>query len=180
MRTGEQTSRHLLLAVITTVFTTVLGLMTLALAWELWMLPLMAAGCLSVWFLHITKFGTDAFYEHLCAGSLLLEFFFFSVHRSSLFDIPAVACVLLLALFMLNKKPLIRVLEAVYVLALLYHALVLRTISPQTGFQDWLRLGLGAAVTFGGAALACYWIRQRSIQHSWYDRVFRELETAGK
>ena len=104
MRAEEQTSRHLLLAVITTVFSGMLGLVSMILSWELWMLPLMTAGCFSVWFLHIAKLGSDTLYENLCTGLLLVEFFFFSVHDSSLFDIPAVACILILALFMMNKK----------------------------------------------------------------------------
>ena len=68
MRAGEQTSRHLLLAVITTVFSGMLGLVTVAMAWELWMIPLMAAGCFSVWLLHLAKIGSGVLYEILCAG----------------------------------------------------------------------------------------------------------------
>ena len=102
MRAREQTSRHLLLAIITTVSSGMLGLITVAMGWELWTLPLMAAGCFSVWSLHIAKLGPDIFYEDLCAGLILLQFFFFGVHGSSLFDIPAVACIIILALFSLN------------------------------------------------------------------------------
>ena len=91
MRTEEQTSRHLLLAVITTVFSGFLSLIVVVMAWELWMIPLMAAGCFSVWLLHIARIGSKALYEYLCAGVLLVEFFFFGVHEISLFDIPAVA-----------------------------------------------------------------------------------------
>ena len=180
MKAWGQTSRHLLLAVITTVFSGMLGLITVVMVWELWTIPLMAAGCFGVWLLHIAKIGSDAFYENLCAGLLLLEFFFFGVHESSLFDIPAVACIIILALLMLNKKWVLHMLEALYVLVLLYHVLILRTITYGIGFREAFRLGLGAVVTFGGAALARYWMKQRSVQRKWYDRVFAELETAGK
>ena len=180
MRAGEQTSRHLLLAVITTVFSGMLGLVTVAMAWELWMIPLMAAGCFSVWLLHIAKIGSGVFYENLCAGFVLLEFFFFGVHESSLYDIPAMACIIVLALFALNKKWVVYALEALYALALLYHVFILHTISFDMEFQDGIRLGLGAAVTFCGAALAGYWIKQRSIQRKWYDHVFADLEASGK
>ena len=44
MRAEEQTSRHLILAVITTVFSGVLSLITVVMAWEVWMIALMAAG----------------------------------------------------------------------------------------------------------------------------------------
>ena len=63
MRAEEQTSRHLLLAVMVTVFSGLLGLITLFLAWEFWMLPLMAAGCLGVWILHIARLGSNTLYE---------------------------------------------------------------------------------------------------------------------
>lgn len=76
MRTGEQTSKHLLLAVITTIFSSILCVVILLLDWELWIIPLILAGGFGVWFLHIARIGSDFFYESLCAGLLLLEFFF--------------------------------------------------------------------------------------------------------
>ena len=123
MKPEEQAGRHLLLAVIITVFSGILSLVTLVMAWEFWMALLVIAGCCSVWILHIAKLGSDTFYENLCTGLMLTEFFFFSVHESSLFDIPAVACILALALFMLNKKWIMNTIAALYVLGLFYHGL---------------------------------------------------------
>lgn len=176
----EKTSRHLLLAVIITVLSSILSLVTLVMAWEFWVILLVTAGCFSVWILHIAKLGSDAFYENLCAGLMLAEFFFFGVHESSLFDIPAVACILALALFMLNKKWILHMIAALYVLELLYHGLILHTISSQMGYRDIVRLCLGAVMTFGGIALARYWINQRNIQQKWYEHIFEQLETTGK
>ncbi len=105
---------------------------------------------------------------------------FFSVHETSLFDIPAMAGILVFSLFMLNKKWILHATAALYVVALLYHALILGTISPSMPRQDVLRLGLGAAIVIGGTALARYWINQRAAQRKWYEGVFAELETAGK
>ena len=84
MRPEEQTSRHLLLAVIITVLSGILNFVTFVMSWELWMILPITVGCFSVWILHITKLGADTFYENLCAGVMLIEFFFFSVHESSL------------------------------------------------------------------------------------------------
>ena len=180
MKPEEQTSRHLLLAVIITVLSSILSFVTLVMSWEFWMILLITAGCFSVWILHITKLGTDTFYENLCAGVMLIEFFFFSVHESSLYDIPAMACILVLALFMLNKKWILHAIAALYVLALLYHSVILHTISAQMGLQDIVRIGLGAVVTLGGTALARYWVNRRNVQRKWYEHIFEELETAGK
>ncbi len=180
MRAEERISRHLLLAVITTVFSVMLSLVTVVMAWEFWTIPLMVAGCLSVWLLHIAKTGSDTFFEHLCSGLILLEFFYFGVHEDSLYNVPAMACIIILALFMLNKKSILYVLGALYVLELLYHVLILHTISSSMEFRDIVRLGLGAVMVLGGEALAGYWINQRSIQRKWYDHVFSELEMVGK
>ena len=180
MRPEEQTSRHLLLAVIITLFSSILSLVTVVMAWEFWMILFLTTGCFSVWILHITKLGSVTFYENLCVGVMLTEFFFFSIHDISLFDIPAVACFLAYALFMLNKKWILHTIVALYVLALLYHGLILHTISPQMERRDIVRLALGAVMTFGGTALARYWINRRTVQQKWYEHVFEELETAGK
>ncbi len=180
MRAEQLTGRHLLLAVITTIFTGILDAVTIIMGWELWLIPLVTAGCLIVWALHITRTGPPNVYEGLCSGLLLLEFFFFSVHESSLFDIPAMAGILVFSLFMLNKKWILYVMSALYVLALLHHTLVLRTVSLQMGARDMLRLVLGMVVVFGGTLLARYWINQRTAQWEWYQRVLSELETVGK
>ena len=129
MRTDERTSRHLMLAIIATVFSSVLNFVTTSLDWELWVIPLIVVGCVSIWILHIARIGTDALYENLCAGLLLFEYFFFCIHENTLFDIPATTGILVFSLFILNKKWILYVTVALYALAMLYHALILHTIS---------------------------------------------------
>ena len=180
MRADEQTGMHLLLAVIVSVFSGILSLITLILSWELWTVLLITVSCVSVWVLHIARLGTDAFYENLCAGLMLTEFFYFGVHESSLFDVPAVACILILALFMLNKKWIIHVTGILYVMILLYHGFLLKTVSHQMGNQNLFRLALGGVLTFCGVFLARYLIERRNIQRKWYEHIYEELETAGK
>ena len=57
MRTDERTSRHLMLAIIATVFSSVLNFVTTSLDWELWVIPLIVVGCVSIWILHILSIG---------------------------------------------------------------------------------------------------------------------------
>lgn len=180
MRAEEQTGRHLLLAVIATIFSGMLSAVTVIRAWEFWMVLLVTAGCFCVWLLHIGRLGSDTLYENLCAGLMLTEFFFFGVHKSSLFDVPAVASILILALFMLNKKWVMHVIAVLYGLIVLYHGFIFHNITLHMESQDIFRLGLGAVVTLGGVLLAKYWIERRSVQQKWYERVFKDLETAGK
>ena len=96
MRAKGQTSIHLLLASIVTIVGVMLILLTIAMSWEAWMVPVILIGNTIVWILHITRAGSETFYENLCAGLLMVGFFFFGVHKAILFDIPAMACLLIL------------------------------------------------------------------------------------
>ena len=121
MRTKGQTSIHLLLASIVTLFGVMLILITLAMSWEAWMVPIIVIGNSLVWILHIGRVGSETFYENLCAGLLMIGFFFFGVHDIVLYDIPAVACMLLLIFSMFNKKRLLYMTAGLYLLELTYH-----------------------------------------------------------
>ena len=94
MRTEAQTSIHLFMAGVVSTFSVMLTLITLAMLWEPWTVVLTVVGCFVVWWLHIGRIGSDLLYENICAGLLMMEFFFFGVHSTSLYDIPLVACVL--------------------------------------------------------------------------------------
>ena len=135
MRAKRQTSIHLLLASIVTMFGTMLILIILAMSWEAWMVPVILIGNTLVWFLHIGRAGSDTFYENLCAGLLMVGFFFFGVHVITLFDIPAIACMLLLVFSMFDKKRLLYMTVALYVLELLYHCFILHTLNPYRAYR---------------------------------------------
>ncbi len=180
MRTDGQTGRHLLLAGIITAFSVILIMITMVMSWELWTVPLFMLGNLSVWFLHIARLGSGGFYENLCAGLLMTEYFFFGVHEGSLFDMPGVACIMVLTLFMLDKKWMLYVIEALYGMVLLYHFLILHTISHNMEIWEIIRLGLGIVVTTGAVSLAKFWINRRREQRRHYDSAFAKMETAGR
>ena len=81
MKAEAQISTHLLMAGVVSVFSAVLILVTFAMSWEMWMIPLIALGSLAVWWLHIGRVGSAILYENMCAGLMLGDFFFFGVHK---------------------------------------------------------------------------------------------------
>lgn len=180
MRTEEQTSTHLLLACIVTVFGVMLILTTMAMSWELWMIPIIVIGSSIVWCLHIGRSGSNLFYENLCIGLLMVGFFFFSVHSAILFDISAVACMLVLIFSMFDKKKLLYLMFSLYLLALSYHALLLHTISLVMGYHDMIRLTIGCVVVLGAMSIAIYRINRRNNARKRYDSTLAQLETASR
>lgn len=180
MRGKGETSTHLLLASIVTIFGVLLILVIMAMSWEAWMIPIILVGNALVWCLHIGKSGSDTFYENLCSALLMIGFFFFGVHEITLFDVPAVACMMVLVFSMFDKKRLLYMTAGSYILVLLYHFFVLRTISHSMGIQNILRLGIGAAVVAGALLIAKYRIKRRKEARKRYDSTFAKLEKAGR
>ncbi len=180
MREKGKTSIHLLLASIVTMFGVMLILITIAMSWEPWMVPVILIGNTLVWCLHIGRIGSETFYENLCAGLLMVGFFFFGVHKVTLFDIPAVACMLVLVFSMFNKKRLLYMTAALYVLVLLYQFLLLHTITRAMGPQEMVRLGFGITVVIGSMAIAIYRINRRRETKKEHDATLALLEESGK
>ena len=178
MRTESQTSMHLLMAGTLSILSALLSLITLTMSWELWMVPMMILACLVVWWLHIGRVGTEMLYENICTGLLLTEFFFFGVHESSLFDIALVACIVLLLLSLLDRKRLLYIAVALYASQLLYHFLLLHTISNSMRGGDVLRLLMGACGVVGSVIIARYRINRRRREKEKYGSMQEQLATA--
>lgn len=180
MRTEEQTSAHLLLASIITVFGMMLILTTIAMSWEFWMIPIILIGNSLIWILHIGRASSNTFFENLCIGLLMIGFFFFGVHSAVLFDLSAVACILVLIFSMFDRKQLLYMMIALYLFVLLYHFLIFHTISLDMGYQNIVRLGIGAMVVLGAVTIAGYRIKRRNAAKKKYDNTLAQLETAGR
>ena len=180
MRAKGQTSLHLLLASIVTMFGVMLILITLALSWELWMVPIILVGNTLVWCLHIGRAGSETFYQNLCSGLLMIGFFFFGVHKATLFDIPSVAGMIILVFSMLDKKRLLYMTAVLYVLELIYHFFVLHSITYNIGLQDVVRLAMGATLIAGSMAIAKFRINRRRGARKQYDKTLAQLEITGR
>lgn len=178
MREEGQTSKHLLLASVVTMVGMMLLLITVAFSWELWMVPIFLIGNAMVWVLHIGRIGSEQFYENLCIGLLLIGFFFFGVHSVSLYDIPAVACIVLLIFSMLDKKLPLYMVAGLYVMQLLYHYLILHNGDHSTSIQNLIRLALGATVVVGAVLIARHRINRRMEDKRRHRNTFAQLEAA--
>ncbi len=180
MRARGQTSIHLLLASIVTIVGVMLILLTIAMTWEPWMVPVILIGNTLVWILHVTRVSSESFYENLCAGLLMVGFFFFGVHKAILYDIPAMACLLILVFSMFDKKRLLYMTASLYVLVLLYHFFLLHTITYDTDAQKLIRLGFGISVVTGAMVIAVYRLNRRAESREKYDSTLVQLEKAGR
>jgi len=174
----EQTGAHLIMAGIVSAFSILLIMITLVMSWELWIIPLLVIGIIAIWSLHIGRLVSGGIYEYLCTGLVTIEFFYFGVHAACLFDVPIVVCVLLFMLALLDKKPLLYLVNTTYALVLLYHLLFLHTINIRMGGEEIVRLVLGIVGTIGAMTLSGAIIGRRREERKKMNEVAGELETA--
>lgn len=168
------------MSIVATIFSVTLIAIIPIMSWELWIIPLIIAGNGLIWFLHIGRIGSTFFYENLCAGLMIIEFFFFGIHRASLFDIPIIACSLILIFSLPDRRHLLYITIAVYGLALLYHVLVLHTITSGMGIEPMMHLFLGIIATAGALELARYRLNRRKEAFKKQSGIRAELEQAGR
>lgn len=178
MKTEAQVSMHLLMAGTLSILGVLLSVITLFRPWELWMIPLIIIGCLVVWWLHIGRIGSEILYENICSGLLIVDFFFFGVHKSSLYDIPLVACTALLLLSLLNRKQLLYLAAFLYVLLLLYHVLVLGTIYAGMEEEELFRLVLGASAVLGSLTVTKYRVNRGKAEQEKCESMQEQLSVA--
>lgn len=180
MKADAQTSTHLLMAVAATAFSVMLLLITLTMSWELWMIPMIVVGSGLIWCLHIGRIGSRILYENVCAGVMMFELFFFGIHSASLFDIPIMVSILLLVFSLPDRRRLLYITAAIYVLELLYHIFFLHTITSDMGAQNIVRLCLGAAAIAGTLEISRYRLNRRREAFSRHRSTLQELEEAGR
>lgn len=176
MRAEGQTSKYLLLASIVSAFSVILVIITIAMSWEIWMIPLILSGMFGVWFLHIGKAGSQTHYENLCAGVIMVDFFFFGVHTESFLELPAVVCIMILVFSMLDSRRLVYMTVALYGMQLLYHIFTLHTFSDEIGVRDAIQLMIGVMVAAGATAIARYRINRRLEIRKRYSKVAEQLD----
>jgi len=173
-----QTGIHLLMAGIVSVFGILLIFITLVMQWELWTVPLVVMGILAIWVIHVGRLGTDAFYEYLCTGVMTIGFFYYGVHAAVLLDVPVIVCILFFMLSLLNRKSLLYLVGAMYVVVLFYHLIFLGTVMVDAGIQNLARLGLGLAGTAGALLLSNTVIDRRRVEQESIREISDQLETA--
>ena len=171
---GTRTSIHLIMALTVTVFDIMLTALIFVESWEMWMLPLIYIALIAVWVLHIVKIFPDKILEYMFVLVMLLQFFFFGIHESTLFDMPIVMSILFFILSMLDKKFILHISASVYVLVLLYHIVFLHTIGPSMTRYELLRLIFDIVGVAAEMFIARHLIYRRKIE----SRQMREISVS--
>lgn len=162
---GTKTDIHLLMVMAVTAFNMLLVMVVCLMSWEMWVIPLIIIITAAAWALHILRLIPETTFEYICSGVMMVEFFFYGVHATSLFDMPVVMGVFILMLSMLDKKILLNLTAITYTLVILYHCIVLHTIGPDMGMLNLARLGLDIVGVAAETLVASRIINRRKMEN---------------
>ncbi len=165
------------------VMTTAYSILTIALMavtalmdWELWMIPLLGIGLVSVWVLHISQGLTERLRIYYTILLILIEFFFFSTHSTTFFDMPILLSMALLLFIIINELPALYMTMFTYLLALVYHVFIIKTISKDDSLLVFARIALDLIAGITSFMLSRYLIKRRRQEQDNYSSVIAELK----
>lgn len=103
---------------------TVLSLMLIGecfiLGWEQWPIPLIVAGVISSWLIHITEPLPERLRIWLYSILMMVTFFYYGIHTSSMYDLGAVIICVILIFSMSNEIGLINLCVSTYIITMSY------------------------------------------------------------
>ena len=161
---GTKTSIHLIMVLALTLLDILLCVIICVQSWEMWMLPLIAIALIVIWVFHILHSVPDTTFENFCISTMLVEFFFFGVHGGALRDIPLVISIILFIISMLDKRRMLHLSAAIYILVLLYHVIFLHTISVSMTLDEYLQLVFNVIGVMTEIFIARHIIYRRKIE----------------
>ncbi|MCR5581423.1 MAG: response regulator [Pseudobutyrivibrio sp.] len=155
----NRTNRHIIVNGIVTI--SVLGLIIESIfeGWEFWVPPLLFAGLVLIWFLHITEYGTVRYREDVSMLVALMASFFHGVHESSFFDVVIITLLILITFTLFLRKILLNLALAEFFIIMFIQFAI--AISKDSTFLNGLNIS--RCVLHMAAALCAYFACRRIV-----------------
>lgn len=116
----KQRAAHLLILLCYTIFSCVLIGETLLLGWETWVVLLLPVGVIICWTLHIRNRLPEAVRLNIYSVSMMVVFFFYGIHETSMFDLAPVIIILMILYSSTEEYGTIKICMFTYYLTMAY------------------------------------------------------------
>ncbi len=145
----EKISIHLSVLVIVTIACLGLVVESISEKWEFWVPPLLFAGMILIWMMHLTQYENARFRENAYLVYAMMGAFFHGVHESSFFDVVVIAVLMMTTFSFFNRKRLMNMLITEYiVIMILQFVLAIRNKSMEFNSLEISRVVLHFVVAF--------------------------------
>ncbi|MBO6215361.1 MAG: hypothetical protein J6N76_07480, partial [Lachnospiraceae bacterium] len=120
-----QKTSHFLVLITYTLMSAILVGESILLGWEMWAIPLIIAGVVAVWLLHISQRLTERSRVIVYAFICNLAAFFYGIHDTSAYDLCGVMCAFIIIFTMTGERAAIIMAMCTYYLAFGYDLAVM-------------------------------------------------------
>ena len=168
-------SQLVLVSIYTTLSLALIGV-TILFNWELWMIPILITGIISVWIMHISQKFPERLRITYYLVLTLLSYFYYGGHPQGIFGMPIVLFIIMLTFMLVDNLAAIYLGIAVYILSLGYHFFIIHSLSLSEAPEHILRLIFGIVASFIAGYIFHYVILKKRTEKYDYALVFRELE----
>ena len=128
---------------------------TIVMSWELWAIPLLLAGIIISWGLHVTQFLSVRVRIWICTLLMMASFFFYGIHVTSTFDIGLLMMMVIMVFTTTGEIGIIYVCQLTYYLTIAYDVAVMTADNATTWDSLMIsRLILHLALIFVAGSLA--------------------------
>jgi signal transduction histidine kinase/CheY-like chemotaxis protein len=165
---------------ILTVMGTLLFLMTLISGWAGWILPVVAGGVFSCWFVYFLQLGSYRFRIHYYVFVALIGIFYYGSVDVAITDVPVIICLMIIMLSAYRDMHLIYVLVGSYPLLILVHIFILKDIgldSPQVTIS---RLILGGVCLVCAGFISNFFFKEMNSERNHARKTEEALERSKK
>ena len=129
----KQRAAHLMILLCYTIFSCVLISESLLLGWETWVVILLPVGVIVCWTLHIRNRLSEAIRLNIYSVMMMLVFFFYGIHETSMFDMAPVIITLMVLYSSTEEYGTIKICMFTYYLTMAYDFfLVLDSYAEET------------------------------------------------
>ena len=116
----KQRAAHLMILLCYTIFSCVLTGESLLLGWETWVVILLPVGVIICWTLHIRNRLPEAVRLNIYSVSMMVVFFFYGIHETSMFDLAPVIITLMVLYSSTEEYGTIKICMITYYLTMAY------------------------------------------------------------
>ena len=151
-------SSHFMMVILYTILTAALIAEGFVMDWEKWPDIPMAAGVVGVWYLHIFRVASNRLRVYLCSALMMVEFFYYGTHETSVFDLAMVICMVICLFAMTGLHSLVNLCQITYYLTMVYG--LVKMAQNGTVFDGLL---ISRSMLHFGVVTMMAWIARRII-----------------
>ena len=134
---------------------------TILMSWELWAIPLLVAGLLLSWGLHIAQVVSDRVRIWVITLLMMASFFFYGIHVTSAYDMGLLMMIVIMIYTTAGEINLINICQITYFVTLLYDVVVMSIQGT-----EWDSLLISRTILHIGLIFMAGWLA-RTIIRRW-------------